>query len=212
MTRVWLLVLGVFATIGFASVVLVLLPRALLMQVEPNPGIAPYSLTELRGRGLYIANGCYYCHSQQVRDAAFTTDVARGWGARPTLPGDYPYDRPHLLGTMRTGPDLLNVAGRLPDPEWHLLHLYQPRAVVPWSIMPAYPFLFREVAPEAVNEGDVVLRIPPDHAPEGRSVIATADALALVDYLLTLDRDAPLPEPAAAPEAEAAPAVSRGLR
>ncbi len=67
----------------------------------------------MRGREVYIANGCLYCHSQQVRDNIWSTDEARGWG-RPSVSGDYYYDNPHLLGTMRTGPDLINVGVRQP--------------------------------------------------------------------------------------------------
>jgi hypothetical protein len=62
--------------------------------------------------------------------------------ARASVPADYVYDRPHLLGSLRTGPDLFNIGARQPSKDWHLGHLYQPRAYVPNSIMPSYPFLF----------------------------------------------------------------------
>ncbi|HEY9517410.1 MAG TPA: cbb3-type cytochrome c oxidase subunit II, partial [Gemmatimonadaceae bacterium] len=142
MTRAWLLLLGALATVGFAATVLVIIPRVMLVRLTPPRELRPYSAVELRGRTVYIANGCVYCHSQQVRDPDFTTDVERGWGSRATVPADYVYDRPHLLGTMRTGPDLSNVGLRLPDTSWQLIHLYNPRTVAPWSIMPAFPFLF----------------------------------------------------------------------
>src|SRR5690606_22956171 len=97
------------------------------------------------GRQIYIANGCVYCHSQQPRDPSFASgDKDRGWG-RTSVPGDYAYDTPHLLGTMRTGPDLFNIGARQPSKDWHLLHLYNPQAVVKDSIMPPYRFLFRWV-------------------------------------------------------------------
>jgi cytochrome c oxidase cbb3-type subunit 2 len=101
---------------------------------------------ELRGREVYIANGCVYCHSQQPRPKAFAPDFSRGWG-RATVAGDYAYDQPHLLGTMRTGPDLMNIGVRQPSEQWHLGHLYQPRAYMPGSIMPSYPFLFETQDP-----------------------------------------------------------------
>ncbi len=192
MTRTWLLVLGVVATVGFAIIVLVVLPRVVLTRVGAPEALRPYSPTELHGRQVYVANGCVYCHSQQIRDTAFTTDVQRGWGGRPTVPADYVYDQPHLLGTMRTGPDLINVGQRLPDPNWHLAHLYDPRAVVPWSIMPAFKFLFEEKAPDAVQPGDRVVPVSGTRAPAGKAVVATADALALVDYLLSLRRGYPV--------------------
>jgi cytochrome c oxidase cbb3-type subunit 2 len=196
-TRAWLLVVGAFATVTFAVLVLVVLPGALLVQVRPAEGLAPYTELELRGRAVYVADGCLYCHSQQVRDADWTSDVARGWGRRPSLPADYAYDRPHLLGTMRTGPDLLNVGTRLPDPNWHLIHLYDPRAVVPWSIMPAFRFRFELRDPAAVGPRDTVVQLPPGRAPAGKVVVATPEALALVQYLLALKRDAPVGRAAA---------------
>ena len=191
MTRAFMLLLGALATVLFALVVLVILPGALLANVEAPPELKPYTAEELLGRQVYIRNGCIYCHSQQVRDSTFTTDVARGWGNRPSVPADYVFDKPHLMGTMRTGPDLINVGERLPDAQWHLLHLYQPRALVPWSIMPPYPFLFEHK--EVAAPGDTVLTIPAPHAPESGVVIATDEAKALVAYLLALKRDYPVP-------------------
>ena len=205
MTRVWLLLVGAFAALSFAIVLLVLVPRAMLTHVEPSPGLEPYTPSQLQGRQVYIANGCVYCHSQQVRDPAFTTDVERGWGSRATVPGDYVYDRPHLLGTSRTGPDLINVGQRLPDRNWQLIHLYDPRALNTWSIMPGFPFLFTEKAPNAVGPGDVVVVIPGPRAPKGRVVVAKPEALALVDYLLSLKRNAPVSISATARDRTAGP-------
>lgn len=195
MTRTWLLVLGALATIGFATLVLVAVPQLMLVHVTASKQLAPYTPEQARGRQVYIENGCVYCHSQQVRDAAFTTDIGRGWGSRATVPADYVYDRPHLLGTMRTGPDLINVGARLPDPNWHLVHLYNPRTVVPWSIMPSFRFLFEERAPGSggVRPGERVVPVQGPHAPRGKVVVSTPDALALVAYLLSLKRDYPVP-------------------
>ena len=111
----------------------------------PCPAFGLYSSAELRGREVYIANGCVYCHTQQPRAQGFGPDLARGWGG-PPLQATMPYDKPHLLGTMRTGPDLMNIGVRQPSEQWHLGHLYQPRAYVPGSIMPSFPYLF-EVKP-----------------------------------------------------------------
>jgi cytochrome c oxidase cbb3-type subunit 2 len=202
MTRVWLLLVGAFAALSFAIVLLVLVPRAMLMRVEAPPELERYTASQLEGRRVYIANGCLYCHSQQVRDPAFTSDVDRGWGSRPTVPADYVYDRPHLLGTSRTGPDLINVGQRLPDRNWQLIHLYDPRAVVAWSIMPRFPFLFEERAPGAVQPGDRVVVIPGPRAPKDRVVVAKPEATALVDYLLSLKRSYPVPTVADVRDAE----------
>lgn len=193
MTRTWMLVLGALATIGFAALVLVAVPQIMLVRVAASKQLAPYTPEQQRGRRVYIENGCLYCHSQQVRDPAVTTDVARGWGSRATVPADYVYDRPHLLGTMRTGPDLINVGARLPDPNWHLVHLYNPRALQPWSIMPSFRFLFEERASGGVRPGERTVPVPGPYVPRGKVVVSTPDALALVAYLLSLKREYPIP-------------------
>jgi cytochrome c oxidase cbb3-type subunit 2 len=198
MTRISLIALGAFAIMASAICLLVLVPQAMLNDVTAPPALQPYTAQQLAGRRVYIQNGCLYCHSQQVRDPAFTTDVDRGWGARATVPADYVYDKPHLLGTMRTGPDLINVGQRLPDPDWHLIHLYDPRALVDWSLMPGFPYLFEEKAPGDVRPGERVVKIPGPRAPKGVVVVAKPEALALVDYLLSLKRQYPVSDTATA--------------
>jgi cytochrome c oxidase cbb3-type subunit II len=198
MARTALVALGAFAVMASAICVLVVIPSTMLHEVRPPAALAAYTPQQLRGRGSYIANGCVYCHSQQIRDPAFTTDVDRGWGSRATVPADYAYDRPHLLGTMRTGPDLINVGQRLPDVDWHLIHLYDPRAIYAWSIMPAFPYLFEERRPQDVRPGDRVIRIPGPRAPRGVAVVATPEAIALADYLISLKRQYPVPDSAQA--------------
>jgi cytochrome c oxidase cbb3-type subunit 2 len=192
MTRVSLIALGAFAIMAGAICLLVLVPQAMLADVQAPPQLQPYTAQQLVGRQVYIANGCVYCHSQQVRDPAFTTDVDRGWGARATVPEDYVHDKPHLLGTMRTGPDLINVGQRLPDLDWHLIHLYDPRSLIEWSTMPAFPFLFEEKAPDQVRQGERVIRIPGPRAPQGVAVVATPEAVALAEYLVSLKRQYPV--------------------
>jgi cytochrome c oxidase cbb3-type subunit II len=189
-TRIWFVLLGAIAIMTFALTLLVVTPQVLLDDVQAPLGLAPYTESELRGRMVYVREGCVYCHSQQVRDPTLATDVQRGWG-RPTVPGDYVFDGPHLLGTMRTGPDLINVGARLPDRQWHLLHLYQPRALVEWSVMPSFRYLFFEQDESAVVWTEAVA-LPPGLQKPGKKVVARADAVALVDYLLSLDRTYPL--------------------
>ena len=110
--------------------------------------------------------------SQQPRDRKVGPDMARGWG-RPSVPADYSYDRPHLLGSMRTGPDLFNIGARQPCRDWHLGHRYQPRAYVPGSIMPAFAYTFRAKA--AADEGEVVVSLPPGVAPADKVVVASPE-------------------------------------
>jgi cytochrome c oxidase cbb3-type subunit II len=184
---------GAMVSLAAATAALVVLPYIQVRDIQPPHGLNPYTDQQLRGREIYVANGCVYCHSQQPRDRNLAPDAARGWG-RPSVPGDYVYDRPHLLGTMRTGPDLFNIGARQPSKDWHFGHLYQPRAYSPASIMPAYPFLFR--IKDAADKADVEVHLPPAYVPPGKVVVATQDALDLTAYLMGLDRTYPvLPAP-----------------
>jgi cytochrome c oxidase cbb3-type subunit 2 len=196
MTRVVLIFLGAFAAIAMSFTALALLPGYQLSTIEPTPGTADYTFEEQKGRDIYLREGCMYCHSQQVRPEGFGADQARGWGDRGSMPGDYVYDETHQLGTMRTGPDLHDIANRQPSRDWHLAHLYQPRSVSPGSVMPAYPYLF-EVKKEAnVRPSEVTVPLSAEYAPPGDSVVvATDEALALYEYLMTLKLD-PLNEEA----------------
>lgn len=178
------------AILAFATLMLVIAPG---MQIDARPapqGLQPYTEAQLRGRQVYVAMGCVYCHSQQPRSADQAPDGERGWG-RASVAGDYTFDAPHQLGTMRTGPDLLNVGARLPSEGWHLTHLYQPRAIFDWSIMPAYPFLFEHK--DRAEPGDTVLALPPAQAPRNGVIVARPEALDLVAYLKSLDRTYPVP-------------------
>ena len=179
------IVLGALAIITFATVALVVLPYMQMKTLVAPEGLKPYTNQQALGRKVYIANGCVYCHSQQPRDANFGPDGKRGWG-RPSVAADYVYDQVHLLGTMRTGPDLFNIGARQPSADWHLGHLYQPRAYTLGSIMPAFPFLFVERKGPAAA-GEVTVTLPPAYAKPGITIIATQDAVNLVEYLKGMD-------------------------
>ena len=183
------LLIGAMVMLGFATSALVVVPYLQVANVAPTPGMKPYLANELLGRRQYISNGCVYCHSQQPRAASLAPDAKRGWG-RASVAGDYAFDNPHLLGTMRTGPDLLNIGARQPSVQWHLGHLYQPRAYVPGSIMPSYPYLFQ--VKDQAETGDTVVQLPAGHMPAGKVVVASHEALELVSYLLSLDRTHPV--------------------
>lgn len=122
---------------------------------EPAPGIVPYPALELAGRDVYVSEGCYNCHSQMVRP--FVDEKLR-YGP-PVAAGETVYDRPHQWGSKRTGPDLARVGGRYTD-EWHLVHLINPRDLVPESNMPGFPWLqFKEVDGELVERKMRTLRM-----------------------------------------------------
>lgn len=186
------LVSGAMVALGLATAALVVMPYLEVRDIKPPDGLKPYTSAQLRGREVYIANGCVYCHSQQPRDANFGPDLQRGWG-RASVPGDYFYDRPHLLGSMRTGPDLFNIGARQPSKDWQLGHLYQPRAYMPGSIMPSYPFLFTvKDAKDAEAESEQTLTLPPGFGPNaGQVVVPTPQALDLVKYLQGLNHTYP---------------------
>ena len=193
---------GAMVSLAVATAALVVLPYMEVRDITPPEGLKPYTSAQLRGREVYIASGCVYCHTQQPRDRNLGPDHERGWG-RASVPGDYVYDKPHLLGSMRTGPDLFNIGARQPSKDWHLGHLYQPRAYVPGSIMPAYPYLFETKA--AAEPGDEVVKLPPGHGPAQGVVVARPEALDLVKYLQGLDHTYPvLPPP---PRSAAGPAA-----
>ena len=104
--------------------------------MEPYEGIKPYPAVQLAGRDIYVREGCYNCHSQQIRP--FRSETER-YGPY-SVAGEFVYDRPFQFGSKRTGPDLARVGKRYSD-EWHRIHLLKPQDLVPDSNMPSYPWL-----------------------------------------------------------------------
>ena len=104
---------------------------------EPVDGLRPLSALELEGRDIYRREGCVGCHSQMIRPFRAETERYGHY----SVAGESIYDHNFLWGSKRTGPDLARVGGRYSD-DWHRAHMYNPRDVVPESIMPAYPWLF----------------------------------------------------------------------
>ena len=107
---------------------------------QPLEGVKPYGALQLAGRDVYISEGCYNCHSQQIRP--FQAETLR-YGPY-SVAGEFVYDRPFQWGSKRTGPDLARVGGRYSD-EWHRVHLNNPRDLVPESNMPAYAWLDKKL-------------------------------------------------------------------
>lgn len=202
MTRALGIIAGTALILLFAMLLLVVMPT-LQLQTGENPpeALEPWTESELAGRGHYISLGCVYCHSQQPRDPSQAPDTARGWG-RASVPSDYSYDTTHLLGTMRTGPDLFNIGARQPSVDWHMTHLYQPRAVSPGSNMPAYPFLFRDT--DYLGDQTEV-KISREYLPplSSKYIVPTKEAVELVNYLLSMDHTYTAEElPQAMPETD----------
>ncbi|MFQ3665436.1 MAG: cytochrome-c oxidase, cbb3-type subunit II [Sphingomonadaceae bacterium] len=139
-----LLLLLTLVTILIGGVVTVVPLFTIESTIEPVPGVRPYSPLELAGRNIYTREGCYTCHSQQIRP--FRDEVDR-YG-HYSLAAESQFDHPFQWGSKRTGPDLARVGGKYSH-AWHEAHLIDPRQVLPGSIMPAYGFLARrEVNPD----------------------------------------------------------------
>jgi cytochrome c oxidase cbb3-type subunit 2 len=169
-----------FGIFLMSTFLVVLQPAARLRDVPGIPGAPALTPEAARGRELYLAEGCGYCHTQFLRDLP----MDRPYG-RPTVAEDYVGQRPPLAGTQRTGPDLSNVAQRQPSDVWHLIHLYNPRAVVPQSVMPGFAWYFE--TKEKADPSDVVVPVPAPFLPRpGAVVVARPEALALTAYLLSL--------------------------
>ncbi|MGF1736698.1 cytochrome-c oxidase, cbb3-type subunit II [Photobacterium satsumensis] len=107
---------------------------------EPVDNLRPYTALEMEGRDIYIREGCNVCHSQMIRP--FRSETER-YG-HYSLAGESVWEHPFLWGSKRTGPDLARVGGRYSD-DWHRVHLRDPRAVVPESNMPGFPWLEENV-------------------------------------------------------------------
>ena len=167
------------------------------------------SAAAMRGRQVYISFGCSYCHTQQVRsDTRLPADAAGRFPVlaqdarygRASRPEDYVSDDPPLLGSERVGPDLSNVWDRMPNDDWHYAHLYDPRILVPASIMAPYPFLFTTRTTHGQRDRKVVipdsLREKLESDPAKRSsteVWATPRAQDLIEYLKTLKPESRAP-------------------
>ena len=167
-----LVYLGLAFTMG-------VLPGIELSRVPAGAGVKPLSALEAQGREVYVASGCSYCHTQQVRPL----DEDKVFG-RPSAASDFKYQTPELLGSERTGPDLTNIGERQPSSVWQYIHLYEPRAVVPESIMPSFNWLFEVV--DRAPAGTSPVPLPKAYSPLHGVVVPTREAEALIAYLAAL--------------------------
>ena len=155
---------------------------------EPYEGVTPYPPLQLAGRDVYVREGCYVCHSQQIRP--FRSETER-YGPY-SVAGEFVYDRPFQFGSKRTGPDLARVGQRYSD-DWHRIHMLNPRDVVPDSNMPGYPWLAEAmVDPELVTAKMRTLKLLGDPYTD-EQIAGAADAVAgkseldaLIAYLQNL--------------------------
>lgn len=130
------LLIGILIVVAIGGIVEIVPLYTIHSTIEKVKGVRPYSPLELMGRNIYIREGCYNCHSQQIRPFR---DEAERYG-HYSLAAESMYDHPFQWGSKRTGPDLARVGGKYSN-EWQVAHLIDPRAVVPESIMPTYGFM-----------------------------------------------------------------------
>ena len=197
MNQLALLFLGVLAAVASSFYGLLVLPQIQVGRVQATKieetGFyypSPRNGAAQAGSEVYRSHGCVECHTQQVRPKGLGPDYSRGWGKRRTIAEDYILDSPVQLGSIRLGPDLTNIGRRQPSAVDQLKHLYNPRLLVPDSMMPQYPFLFekRSLAAGSKPSSDALPGLG-----EGLfEVVPKPEALALVAYLQTLNSEAPL--------------------
>ncbi len=127
-----LIIIGGLAVVLTVVAFVVFLPTVVF---KPTPTMTTHQYTPLEqeGRDLYVSNGCMYCHSQFTRPGDVTP-------SRVSEAGQYAFDQPHQLGTLRTGPDLANI-GMKRGEQWEINHFIDPRKYSPNSIMPSFRFL-----------------------------------------------------------------------
>ncbi len=135
-TSNFLMIVLILVVVAFGGIVEIVPLFFQKSTTEPIKGLQPYTAVQLAGRDIYIREGCYNCHSQMIRP--FRAETLR-YG-HYSVAGEFVYDHPFQWGSKRTGPDLHRVGGRYSD-DWHRIHLNNPRDLVPESIMPAYPWL-----------------------------------------------------------------------
>ena len=167
------LFLGIFGTFAFSWTGLTLIPNFQIGHLDPQSDEeqtdiypVPKSGMAERGRKIYAANGCVYCHSQQVRADYAASDIDRKWGTRRSAPRDYIFERPALLGKMRLGPDLSNIGKRAPSEDAN--------APAP-SASPAASSAANAPAPNAANSPAAAASATP---PASASPAASASASA----------------------------------
>lgn len=150
-----LLCVAILITVSIGGLVQIVPLYTIESTIEKVDGVRPYSPLEQAGRNIYLREGCYVCHSQMIRPFR---DEAERYG-HYSLAAESMYDHPFQWGSKRTGPDLARVGGKYSN-DWHVVHMIDPRSVVPESIMPGYGFMMdRELSFLNMDEHLYTLRM-----------------------------------------------------
>ncbi len=166
--------------------------------------VKPYTPLQQEGRDIYMREGCNNCHSQTVRTLA--ADVERyGYGGGYSKSGEFVYDRPHLWGSRRTGPDLARIGLKYPDPKgmWHRKHMENPQSVVPASNMPAYAFLNAPLDTTYSERKMKLLKFPYTQS-DLDELKGKSEMDAIIAYMRKLGTDIPVKKAATAQQLPAA--------
>lgn len=220
-------ILALVASFGLPWLCLIVIPAVKYQALSPVAydketdgieGMYPPAPINRQGQLVYAREGCVQCHTQMIRPTQLALDGWRkGWGSdqdgRPAGPvrsntlRDYLGEPFAFLGVQRNGPDLANYGWRAPTrAEIHQM-LYSPRSRHDWSNMPSYAHLYKKRLAQGPVSANAV-KLPKKFAvEEGYEVVPTAEAEALVDYLLSLKKDYPIPGESAA--VAAAPAAAK---
>ena len=142
------------------------------------------------GARVFASEGCIECHSLTVRGPTGSSDLTRGWGQRRSVPRDYLFREPALVGFSRIGPDLSNIGERIKNPAEITMHLYDPRKRKPTSTCPPHPWLFEKRIAGPKTENDA-LPLPQIN---WKQTIPSYSAKSLVAYLQSLNLNYSLPE------------------
>ena len=190
------LFLGLFAAMAVSWLTFVLGPQLQMGNLEPTQTVAPLPVVypnnppgqARQGAEVYRANGCVYCHTEQVRPDSAGSDIAHGWGRRRSVAHDYIFEQTVLLGTQRIGPDLANAGARM-DATAVLLRLYDPRIFEAHTVMPPYRYLFEARKIGRAPSADALVVPPKFAAPEGYEIVPRPAAYALAAYIANLHQD-----------------------
>jgi len=164
--------------------------------------VKPYTPLQQEGRDIYMREGCNNCHSQTVRTLA--ADVERyGYGGGYSRSGEFVYDRPHLWGSRRTGPDLAHIGLKYPDPKgmWHRKHMENPQSVVPASNMPAYAFLSAPLDTSYSERKMKLLKFPYTQA-DLDELKGKSEMDAIIAYMRKLGTDLPVSKVSKGPKSQ----------
>jgi len=154
-TSTYMFIMAVVTVASFSLVILVVPNMFLEKTFEAKPTAKPHTPLQLAGRDVYISEGCHVCHTLMVRPVE--AEILR-YGPAET-PEDDVYEHPFLWGSKRAGPDLSNIGGKFSN-KWHELHLIKPQDLVPVSIMPPFPWLFKKLLdPEEIQPKMRALRM-----------------------------------------------------